>query len=79
MVGALQGKKGKKEKGGAAAPVAAPAGAAKAAEGEPTVDALDLRVGQITNVRLHPNAESLYLEDIDLGEAQPRQVGLLGP
>eukprot|EP00884_Botryococcus_braunii_P011222 jgi/Botrbrau1/200/Bobra.0022s0180.1 len=73
--GSTTGKKGKKEKGGgAAAAAAAPAGNAKAGEGEPTVDALDLRVGQITAIRLHPNAESLYLEDIDLGEEKPRQV-----
>ena len=49
--------------------------AAKAAEEEPTVDALDIRVGRIVKVEQHPNAESLYVEDIDLGEDEPRQVG----
>ena len=48
---------------------------AKAAEEEPTVDALDIRVGRIVKVDQHPNAESLYVEDIDLGEEKPRQVG----
>lgn len=73
----MKGKSGKKGKGGAAAapaPAAAAGGGAAKAEGEPTVDALDLRVGQIKAIRLHPNAESLYLEDIDLGEEKPRQV-----
>jgi len=44
-------------------------------EEEPTVDALDIRVGRIVKVEQHPNAESLYVEDIDLGEDKPRQVG----
>ena len=32
--------------------------------------------GQLTcyQVAKHPNADSLYVEDIDIGEAQPRQV-----
>jgi tRNA-binding EMAP/Myf-like protein len=70
----LQGKKGKKEKKPAAA---APAAAASSsADSEPTVAALDLRVGQIVKVGLHPNAEALYLEEIDVGEDKPRQVRL---
>ena len=44
-------------------------------EEEPTVDALDIRIGRIVKVEQHPNAESLYVEDIDLGEDKPRQVG----
>ena len=46
---------------------------AAAADG-PTVDLLDLRVGQIVSVGRHPNADALYVEEIDLGESQPRQV-----
>ena len=38
------------------------------------MDALDIRVGRIISVEPHPNAESLYLEQIDLGEGQPRQA-----
>ena len=38
------------------------------------MDALDIRVGRIVKVDQHPNAESLYVEDIDLGEEKPRQV-----
>lgn len=51
--------------------VQAPAAAAKAAAG---VDALDVRVGTITQVERHPDADGLYLEQIDVGEAAPRQV-----
>jgi hypothetical protein len=32
-------------------------------------------VGQIVSVGHHPNADSLYVEEIDLGEGAPRQVG----
>ena len=35
---------------------------------------LDIRVGRIMKVDQHPNAESLYVEEIDLGEEKPRQV-----
>ncbi len=70
---AVQGKREKKEK--APRPDAAPK-----ADAEPGVDALDIRVGRIVAVEPHPNAESLYLEQIDLGEAQPRQArGRLTP
>jgi methionine--tRNA ligase beta chain len=40
----------------------------------PTIAALDVRIGTITAVQRHPDAESLYLESIDLGEKDPRQV-----
>ena len=39
-----------------------------------TVDMLDIRVGQIVNVSQHPDADALYVEEIDIGEEQPRQV-----
>lgn len=36
---------------------------------------LDLRVGKIVQVKLHPDADSLYVESIDLGEETgPRQI-----
>lgn len=35
---------------------------------------LDMRVGKIVNIENHPNAESLYKEEIDLGEGKTRQV-----
>lgn len=51
-----------------------------AAETNATVEApidvgrLDMRVGKIIEVGRHPDADSLYLEKIDCGEAQPRTV-----
>ncbi|PVV03920.1 hypothetical protein BB560_001575 [Smittium megazygosporum] len=39
-----------------------------------TPSMLDLRVGKIVHVEKHPDADSLYLEKIDIGEAEPRQV-----
>uniref|UniRef100_A0A0A9W919 Tyrosine--tRNA ligase n=1 Tax=Lygus hesperus TaxID=30085 RepID=A0A0A9W919_LYGHE len=35
---------------------------------------LDIRVGKIVEVSLHPDAESLYVEKIDLGEGAPRTI-----
>ncbi|KAI7837794.1 hypothetical protein COHA_008422 [Chlorella ohadii] len=72
-------KKAKKEKGGAApaTPAASTEAGGKGGKGgddECTVDLLDIRVGQIVKVGRHPNADALYLEEIDLGEGQPRQV-----
>jgi aminoacyl tRNA synthase complex-interacting multifunctional protein 1 len=52
---------------------AAAAGGKKVAE-EPRIDMIDIRVGKIVKIQQHPNAESLYLEEIDVGEAQPRQI-----
>eukprot|EP00798_Chlamydomonas_sp_ICE-L_P022930 gene22930-30109_t len=46
----------------------------KKEEEELHIGMLDIRVGTIVKVGPHPNAESLYLEEIDLGEEKPRQV-----
>ncbi|XP_061885318.1 tyrosine--tRNA ligase, cytoplasmic isoform X2 [Entelurus aequoreus] len=35
---------------------------------------LDIRVGKIISVEKHPEADSLFLEKIDVGEAEPRTV-----
>jgi methionyl-tRNA synthetase len=35
---------------------------------------LRLQVGKILSVKQHPNAEKLYIEEIDVGEEQPRQI-----
>ncbi len=35
---------------------------------------LDIRVGKIIDVSYHPEAESLYVEKIDLGEAAARTI-----
>lgn len=43
---------------------------------QPTNDisALDIRVGKIIEVKRHENADSLYVEQIDVGEQKPRTV-----
>lgn len=35
---------------------------------------LDIRVGKIVEVEMHPDADTLYVEKIDLGEGEPRTV-----
>ena len=35
---------------------------------------MDIRVGKIVECGKHPDADSLYVEKIDLGEAEPRTV-----
>ncbi|XP_019617344.1 PREDICTED: tyrosine--tRNA ligase, cytoplasmic-like [Branchiostoma belcheri] len=53
---------------------------ANAASEEISPVRLDLRVGRIISVEKHPDADSLYVEKVDLGEEQPRTVvsGLAG-
>ncbi|XP_018315041.1 tyrosine--tRNA ligase, cytoplasmic [Mycetomoellerius zeteki] len=47
----------------------------KTAEVEITPTRLDIRVGKIVEVKRHPNADSLYVEKIDLGEPNgPRTI-----
>lgn len=48
--------------------------AAAAAVDEVTPAKLDIRVGRIVEVSRHPDADSLYVEKIDLGEEEPRVV-----
>lgn len=38
------------------------------------VSKLDIRVGKIVKCEKHPDAESLYVEQIDLGEGKLRNV-----
>nr|GAT60310.1 predicted protein [Mycena chlorophos] len=61
---------GGKKKGGA------PAKAAAAEDsGEPVPSMIDLRVGHIVDIMKHPDADGLYVEQIDLGEESgPRTV-----
>ncbi|XP_029798183.1 aminoacyl tRNA synthase complex-interacting multifunctional protein 1 isoform X2 [Suricata suricatta] len=49
--------------------------AAGSADSKPIdVSRLDLRVGCIITARKHPDADSLYVEEVDVGEAAPRTV-----
>ncbi|KAK8684907.1 hypothetical protein V6N13_040921 [Hibiscus sabdariffa] len=43
-------------------------------EPEISITRLDIRVGRIIKAQKHPDADSLYVEEIDVGEAQPRTV-----
>jgi len=49
-----------------------PAGGGDA--GEPVPSMIDLRVGKIIQVEKHPDADGLYVEQIDIGEETPRTV-----
>lgn len=40
----------------------------------PPISALDIRVGRITKVWEHPEADKLYCEEVDVGEDEPRQI-----
>jgi methionine--tRNA ligase beta chain len=40
----------------------------------PPITALDIRVGRITKVWTHEEADKLYCEEIDVGEAEPRKI-----
>jgi hypothetical protein len=46
----------------------------KAADAEVSVAKLDIRVGLIRKAEKHPDADSLYVEEIDVGEEAPRTV-----
>jgi len=62
----------KAEKGGKKdAKAAAPADVAKPLD---DVSHLDIRVGKITKVWAHPEADRLWCEEIDIGESKPIQV-----
>jgi aminoacyl tRNA synthase complex-interacting multifunctional protein 1 len=62
------GKKKEKKEKKAAAP------AAPATPAVPAPSMIDLRVGKVLDVKRHPDADSLYVEQIDVGEAEPRTV-----
>eukprot|EP00163_Fabomonas_tropica_P031933 TRINITY_DN7797_c0_g1_i1.p1 TRINITY_DN7797_c0_g1~~TRINITY_DN7797_c0_g1_i1.p1 ORF type:complete len:367 (+),score=138.03 TRINITY_DN7797_c0_g1_i1:109-1101(+) len=44
------------------------------APAQPDVSKLDIRVGHINKAWKHPDADSLYVEEIDCGDEKPRQV-----
>ncbi|KAI9328299.1 nucleic acid-binding protein [Zopfochytrium polystomum] len=52
------------------APEAAPA----PPEGTPEPERFDMRVGYIISAKRHPQADTLYVEEVDLGEPTPRTV-----
>ncbi|GFH28629.1 tRNA-binding domain-containing protein [Haematococcus lacustris] len=58
----------------------APASAAPAPAADADITACDIRVGKILRCEKHPDADSLYVEQIDVGEPEPRTIvsGLVG-
>jgi tyrosyl-tRNA synthetase len=46
----------------------------RSVEGEATFSILDVRVGKIVSAEKHPQADSLFVEKIDLGEPEPRTI-----
>lgn len=44
--------------------------AAPAAPEQPTISRLDIRVGYIRSCKKHEGADSLYVEEIDLGDGE---------
>ena len=58
----------------ATAAAAAPAGGDGSAVASEDVLRIELRVGLILSAERHPDAESLYVEKIDVGEKEPRTV-----
>jgi len=40
----------------------------------PNIGLLDLRVGHIRSAKKHPDADALYVEEVDVGEEKPRTV-----
>lgn len=59
----------------AAEPATAAVPAAADAAAAPLVTAMDIRIGRITKVAKHPDADSLYVEEVDLAEPEgPRTI-----
>ncbi|CAO0802787.1 unnamed protein product [Mucor circinelloides] len=68
--GPAEGGKPKKEKKKAEKkPAAAPV-----ETDQPVVSRIDIRVGLIKSVKKHEGADSLYVEEIDVGEEEPRTI-----
>ncbi|GFZ47264.1 Acyl-RNA-complex protein 1 [Saitozyma sp. JCM 24511] len=69
--GKKKDKKEKKEKKEKQPWAAAPA---KPEPTGPMPSMIDMRVGKVLDVKKHPEADSLYVEQIDVGEPEPRTV-----
>lgn len=54
-------------------PAAKPAKAKQQAQ-QASIGELDIRVGAIVHVQRHPQADTLYVEKIDVGESEPRTI-----
>ncbi|GLI65759.1 hypothetical protein VaNZ11_009374, partial [Volvox africanus] len=58
----------------AASPAAAAGSTSGSGAPKDAIHALDIRVGRIVSCEQHPDAESLYVEKIDVGELEPRTI-----
>ena len=69
-------KKKKKKKGGGGGGESKKGGAKPMPQSKdgPVIARLQLVVGKIVEITAHPDADSLYIEKIDIGEAEPRQI-----
>ena len=45
-----------------------------AADQSADVSRLDMRIGYIVSAKKHPDADTQYVEEVDLGEDEPRTV-----
>ncbi|GFN77762.1 aminoacyl tRNA synthase complex-interacting multifunctional protein 1 [Plakobranchus ocellatus] len=79
------GKKAKADKGGkgdgseskpkkAGGSDAASSGGGEGANAAVDISRLDMRVGKIVDIEKHPDADSLYVEQVDLGEGRNRSI-----
>jgi tRNA-binding EMAP/Myf-like protein len=48
--------------------------AAPAAAAPPVHELVDLRVGRVLKAYKHEEADKLYVEEVDVGEEEPRQI-----
>ncbi|KAG2235783.1 hypothetical protein BDF21DRAFT_358544 [Thamnidium elegans] len=69
--GPVEGGKPKKEKKVKAKKEPAPAAVES---DQPVFSRIDIRVGYIKSCKKHEGADSLYVEEIDIGEAEPRTI-----
>jgi aminoacyl tRNA synthase complex-interacting multifunctional protein 1 len=64
----------KKKKVKPAPPPSSQKNAGGANHDQPDICKLEFKVGVITKVWVHPTADKLYCEEIDVGESEPRQI-----
>ncbi|WVF65330.1 methionine-tRNA ligase, beta subunit [Kwoniella sp. CBS 6097] len=69
-----EGKEGKKKEKKEKKEKPAKAQPAKEEPTGPMPSMIDMRVGKVLDVKRHPDADSLYVESIDVGEEEPRTV-----
>lgn len=70
-----ESKKAPKKETKEAAKEAAPKAEEPKAEEEADISKLDIRVGRIVKAWNHPESDKLFCEEVDVGEAEPRQIG----